>query len=291
MKERKTSDLKSFIYLENGEIQRSEFSTTKVSDKLEPNIYVLEYTTFPESKTTIQLLNNDETSKIFNFDHKEELDKYFHLFFNNEIKETIESLGFYHKFGILLHGGAGNGKSTVMKYYYTIAIKKYDALIFIIRNEDDYGFKKCWDVIKDIRKIQPNPIILVLDEFDSYLESSSNFSSFKKVTDGEDSINNCLFLAATNHINKIPKEFTDRKSRFRYSIEVNKINDINSIYEILHFMLNKTHKESDIKTFSKSLKDHSLDDIKQFAIDKIMNMETSYKQSKKILGFIKSEIN
>lgn len=281
----KTNDLKSFIYLENGEIEKSQFSTLKVSNKLEPNIYTLEYIEHPIYDTKIAILNNKEDSKIFNFDNKNELDKYFDSFFNINFKEAVESLGFNHKFGILLHGNAGNGKSTIIKYYYTKAIKEHNALVFYLKNSSPNKVIKCWDLIKNIRAIQENPIVLIMDEFDTYLEESQSSSVLKKILDGENSINNCLFLAATNFINNIPREFKERKSRFRYTLEISKINDIDSIYDILYFMLNKIHKEDEIKQFSKELKNHSLDEIKQFSIDKLMNIKNDKTKFKKAIGF------
>ena len=141
-----------------------------------------------------------------------------------------------------------------------------------------------WDFVRKIRAIQKNPIIVVIEEMDGALaEGNSTESAFKSYFDGNESIDNCIIFGTTNYIDKIPTALKDRPSRFKYCLEINGIEDESDVYDIMMNMIGDIFEPTEVVDYARELVNSTLDEIKQFCIDKIMDID-SYKVTKKI-GF------
>jgi len=169
-----TTDLKSFYYLENGEIAFSLFDTVKSSKQLDSGSYVISYLGYPDNKVLLKLDRDSESVKIHNFPDKQKIDDLFASFFEDRVVKKMKSLGFYHKVGILLHGKEGTGKSTILKYYYNKAISEKNAIVFQINCRNEW-ISHIWDFIISIREIQNNPIIIIFEEFDGQIQCNEGF--------------------------------------------------------------------------------------------------------------------
>ena len=180
-----------------------------------------------------------------------------------------------------MYGKEGTGKTTIMKHYYTDSVIKNNALVFFV-NELDYKLSNCWDFIINIREVQNNPIIVVFDEFDQ--QFSENEGVLKTVLDGNKSIDNCVFFASTNYLDKIPNAIKDRESRFKYTIKIGGIECEEHVFELIDVMLDSSFSKNQKIEFSAQLKGSTLDKIKQFCMDKIMNLERDDTPEKK-MGF------
>jgi len=281
-----TSDLKSFNYLENGEISFSMFDTIKTNKCLDAGFYDITYLeSYPEGRVVLNVNKNTETVKIHNFPEREKIDNLFDSFFNETVVEKISLLGFYHKTGILLFGKEGTGKSTIIKYYSSLAISKKHAIVFHM-NCYSPSMSKCWDFIVKIRKIQNNPIVVIFEEFDEHIKNR-NDAVLKTILDGNLSIDNCMFMATTNHISEIPEAIKNRPSRFKYVLNIEGLHDKNDIYIIVEKMIGDLFSKEDIDTFVNELIGQPLDFIKQFCIDKIMKLNSYTHNKKKQVGFKK----
>lgn len=278
-----TNDFKSFHYLENGEIQFSCFDTIKTTKILVPNSYIITYDrTYGNERVVLKIDEDKETTKNYVFKDKDKIDNLFKSFFNNEVSNKIEKLGFCHKCGVLFFGKEGTGKSSIMKQYWSQAIKNNNALVFHFI-ENDYYVDKCWEFIRDIRRVQDNPIIVVFDEIDNHIKNNEGY--LKTVFDGNLSINNCIFLAATNYINEIPKAISERPSRFKYSIEISDMTDISNIKDVITFILEDSLNETEIEDLAKTLSGNSLDYIKQYCFDKLMGLNYHREKNNSKVGF------
>lgn len=277
----KTAELKSFHYLENGEISYSYMNTLKTCEKLDGGSYKVDYLDYPTNKVTLKKDPDIETSKSHTFPEKEEIDAFINSFFSDDVMEMVKNFGFYHKAGLLFHGKEGTGKTSIMKHYYNRLIEENDAIVVHMMCTN-YRFKDCWDFIMGLRKVQDNPIIIVMDEFDEYLKENESF--LKKAIDGNLSIDKSLFMASTNHLDKIPDAMKKRKSRFKYVVDIGGVSSEDEVTSILTKLLGSIFSKDEIEAFVQELKGQTLDEIKQFALDRVMKIQTS-KPVKKSIGF------
>ena len=86
----KTSDFKSFNYLENGEVSFSLFDTIKSTKILDPGTYELNYKDYPADIVKLTTVNKSFTN-LFDFPEKVKIDNIFEAFFNKKIKNKLKS--------------------------------------------------------------------------------------------------------------------------------------------------------------------------------------------------------
>lgn len=276
---------KSFHYLETGEVQYNFVPTKFSSTFLRPGIYSLDYVdTNIEKVATCKEMPTTET--VTNSTHKNEvmLQELFYQFFSTTVKEKINSLGFNHKLGILMHGKEGSGKSTIIRTYCLDFIRQYNAVVFYVDGHY-YGLRCMWEFVMNIRKTQDNPIILVFEEFEEIAIEME--TPIKSMMDGNQSIDNIIIFATTNYPDKIPVALKDRPSRFKYSFSFDGIMSKESVRNIIHGMIGDIFGSEEVDAWSEDLKNSTVDVIKQFCLDKIMNLETLTLPKRKAIGFSK----
>lgn len=283
-----TTDLKSFNYLESGRVTFSMLDTIKTVKKLDKGLYSIYKTaTFSNPEIVLTKETPTEIHDLIRYHFIDKMDEIFNKFFDKEIKDKVSTLNYKHKVGLILFGKQGTAKSSILKHYYLRGIEEHNALVFFFSNQ--YALPELWDFITKIRKIQDNPIIIFLDEFDEFFKRESYEDTFKMIMDGHLSIDNCMFLAATNYIDNIPKTIVDRPSRFKHSIEVEGIQDENMIFDFLNSNLSKLSDnvdEKELKRLAKESIGKTVDEIKEIILDKVMEIETE-KKSKNKIGFTK----
>ena len=279
-----TSDLKSFHYLENGEVTFSILDTVKTQQQLDSGVYTLEYLPYPDMRVKVDVSTDKETIKTFTFPDKLKLDNLFESFFDEKVIEKVKSLGFYHKVGVLLYGKEGTGKSTIIKSYANNVLEKHNGLVFYFTS--NAGVAKCWDFIRKIRAIQNNPIVVIFEEMDMYTQQTPDAPEgyLKTIFDGNNAIDNCIVFGATNYIDKIPAAIKNRPSRFKYVLNIEGVDSEEEIIDILTPMIGNMFKKNEIKDFAFAMKGETLDTIKQFGMDKIMCLD-SYNSKNKTIGF------
>lgn len=272
-----TTDLKSFNYLESGRVTFSMLDTEKTVKKLDKGLYSMYKTrTFQNPEIILTKETSSEIHELIRYHFIPKIDEIFEKFFNCKIKEKVKLLNYKHKVGIILHGKQGTAKSSILKHYYIRAIEDHDAIVFYFSNQ--YAISELWDFIVNIRKIQDNPIIIFLDEFDEYFKGDNHEDILKMIMDGHLSIDNCMFLAATNYITTIPATILDRPSRFKYSFEVEGIQEESMVYDFIKFNFSKLEDKIDEKELKKIAKDSigkTVDELKEIVLDKVMEIENN----------------
>ncbi len=284
-----TTSLKSFHYLEDGSVEFSILETKYSTKKLDCGVYSLGAVE-TNSGWKIQLSTSKDKelfTEDLGFYYEDKIANIYSKFFLPEIKEKVNTLGYNHKLGILLYGIQGTGKTTMFKKYFNDAVKNHNALVFDIKiNHQSSGTQFIWDFIQDIRGVQDNPIIIFFDEFDEYFPEHQRGQEdiLKKILDGTDSVDNTMFFMTTNYIDRIPETIKDRPSRIKYSIKVEGIQDEKLIIKFLKQSFDKINMEVDFKDEVSKMKGWTINELKQWVLDKVMDIKVTEKVTKK-LGF------
>ncbi len=181
------------------------------------------------------------------------------LYFNDGIKNKIinhlnewksnedvyKERGIIYKTGILLHGTAGTGKSTLaaaIADYLGCALVNIDCTEFHNINISELTAAINADMCQ---------YVILLDEIDSIFVDRNNVKMNKKertskllsFLDGPTSPTNVIFVATTNYIDKLDKA-TLRKGRFDLIIELTDIHEKAAVHMCRGFKL----KDSEIDT-------------------------------------------
>lgn len=155
--------------------------------------------------------------------------------------EVYKKYNFIHKRGILMYGSPGCGKSGIIQLLSKQIIEK-DGIVLNIKDEEDVEL--FINFIPTFRKIEPNrPIVVILEDIDAIAgESRHQTSKLLNILDGINQIENVVYIATTNHPEKLEDRITNRPSRFdrRYKVELPDSNIRKS------YILNKLN-EDDLK--------------------------------------------
>jgi SpoVK/Ycf46/Vps4 family AAA+-type ATPase len=133
-------------------------------------------------------------------------------FWANETRDKFNKFGLVYKRGILLYGPPGSGKTVIVSKIMEKVVAEGGIVFFGVAPELLY------ESVNVIKEIQGDvKVLAVYEEFDSKIARDSSFLS---LLDGELQIDNVVYLATTNHLEKIPNRIKNRPSRFASVIEV-----------------------------------------------------------------------
>lgn len=211
----------NFIQEEADFIQRYSISEKAQNfEKLVPGIY--------------KPLVSELTGKIF-YEIPKEIDKLIELrggiisdiFKKIEIftsKETIfkyKEMKIGHKLGIIFYGPQGTGKTCTAKMLIKELIKSKDSICFDFTGQRTGIIK---NVVRDLRTIQDNLLVLFVDEIDASIKDQEE--KWLTLLDGADSFDNCIIIGCTNKIEDVPDRIKDRPSRIKYLYEIKAFPDV-----------------------------------------------------------------
>lgn len=190
-------------------------------DKLEPGIYTLSDVGNPFTGSVIPAFEHvKERDKLVRFKSGivasvlNEVDR----FLSKETKDMYEELRIAHKMGILFYGKQGTGKTSTCYLIMKSLCERYSALCFDATGKRLGFIKTC---MRKIRKVQDNPIIIFIDEFDaSVRHEEENYLTF---LDGGESFDGVVVMGCTNYIENIPDRIKKRKSRIKYNYNINSL--------------------------------------------------------------------
>lgn len=146
------------------------------------------------------------------------------------LKDKFKQHGFLHKRGILVHGPQGTGKTTALNLAVREIIHLGGIAVFSRRPHDLIGG------LNIIREVEPDrPIVVLIEDLDDLIRYDEE--EVLALLDGESQIENVVFIATTNYIEKLPQRIVNRPSRFDAIIEIGLPDE--SIRSA--FLMNKIH--------------------------------------------------
>lgn len=154
-------------------------------------------------------------------------------FWTGAMKQRFSKYNLVYKRGILLHGPPGTGKTcTIIK-----VMEKIVSLGGIVLLDPYPGHVSA--AVKGIREIEgeDKPVLVVFEELEDIIDDYEH--QLLQLLDGEDQVDNVVYLAATNHIDEIPPRIKFRPSRFSSVLEVGPLSD----EARRHYLVSKLHKD------------------------------------------------
>ena len=177
------------------------------------------------------------------------------VFLKKETKDVYSDYGFLYKRSILLYGEAGTGKTCIVNRVINDVINA-GGLVFFNPNPD-YLVHVFTD-LDDHEKEKERQIMVVFEEFDKLVEEYED--SLLNILDGEIQRDNIVYMATTNHYDKVPKRLL-RPSRFSMSLEV-----LSPSAEARSYFLFQKLKEQDyplIEEWVKKTEGFTIDELKE----------------------------
>jgi SpoVK/Ycf46/Vps4 family AAA+-type ATPase len=275
-----TTNLKSFSYLEDGTISHSILEIKETLTTLRSGFYTLEgisegYSYAP--KLSVLNINKFKGGRI-NYKELQDFDIYFEAFMDKTNREKVESLGYVHKLGLMLHGKQGTGKTVVSSYIAERVVER-GGLAINVKTSISGAMATLLSFIKELKRIDDRCIVFIFDECEEMLVNCEN--TFKNFLDGFDSPSNSVLIFTTNYLDKIPKAIYERPSRIRFVVELKGISDGEIVKKIVRDAIGEELLEQDLKALMGS----TMDEIKEYILNKIMNIKDNKKGTKKSIGF------
>jgi SpoVK/Ycf46/Vps4 family AAA+-type ATPase len=129
-------------------------------------------------------------------------------------KEEYERYGLTYKRGILMYGEPGTGKTSIIRMLHQQLQEQNVICVYSGRHVQSLVI-----ALQMIRSVEPDRMVVVFAEDLEDLARHEE-ESMLALLDGELEIGNVVFVATTNHLDRIPDRIKNRPSRFDIKIEI-----------------------------------------------------------------------
>ena len=170
-----------------------------------------------------------------------------------ETKALYQDYGYLYKRSFLLHGKPGMGKTVLVSRLAKEVIDKGGVVFF---NPSSHLLPHVFSMVKSM-PTQPLTLV-VLEEFDSIVSDPDEEANMLSILDGETQTSNVIYVATTNHFDKISKRLL-RPGRFTSIIEVKAPNKESRI----HYLNTKIKDSTEVEHLAGATEGFSVDELKE----------------------------
>jgi len=128
-------------------------------------------------------------------------------------KDKFKEYGYTFKRGILLHGKPGCGKTSIMNIINDYIVKNLDGIVITLKDKSDLSLYKTY-IPEVYRVIEPDRLIVVtFEDLENFCYGEYE-TLLLNILDGIDQLENVIYLASTNYIERLKERIINRPSRF-----------------------------------------------------------------------------
>ena len=249
--------------------------TLSTTEKLEAGFYEVGYDSNIGHYLEKKDVNTDELYELPSaelMDIIEDIEKFWNR------KHKYEQYNFIHKRGILLYGEPGCGKSAIIQLCTKQLTQTMGGIVINVTNGDQVEYYS--KIIGKLRQVEPErPLVVIFEDIDS-IASEGNWttSMILNLLDGIKQIQNVVYIATTNHPDKLEDRITNRPSRFDRRYEVELPNDEVRKAYIQNKLSEDDLKGIDMELWVKETEGFSLAHMRELVIS-VITMDNSFEDT------------
>lgn len=126
------------------------------------------------------------------------------------IRERFKERGLLYKRGVMLYGPPGSGKTATIQLLAQIVAEQMDSVAILGDSEPTLVAMG----LQVVRKLEPErQLVVILEDLDAMVGRWGE-EGYLSLLDGENQVENVIYVATTNYPERLDRRFVDRPSRF-----------------------------------------------------------------------------
>lgn len=125
------------------------------------------------------------------------------------LRDRFKERGLLYKRGIMLYGPPGSGKTATIQVLAQTVAEKLDSVAILADHP-----VRCSLGLNMVRRLEPNrQLVVILEDLDALVMRHGE-EGYLSLLDGENQVENVIYVATTNYPERLDRRFVDRPSRF-----------------------------------------------------------------------------